>query len=337
MERMMEEENYMDILIAGFLAGETTPEQNQELNKWLETSEQNRKYFENHKLIFSTSSRLKNWREFDANKAWRKLHIDSKADGRAIPLRRNSTTWLAVAASIAAIATFGYLLLDQQNVTLEPVLWSTNTLTEVKRDTLPDGTLAFLNKETEIAFAYNETEKLKTVALLGEAYFEIENEKEERFQIEIDELIIEDIGTSFNVNAYPKSELITVIVEKGEVALYTLNDPGIRVLAGETGIFNKTTKSFAKISEADPNALAYKTRYFSFNNTLLSNIVASMEEVYDVKILLENEMLRNCRITVTFRDEEIDTIMDIIAATLELEVRKINTTEFELHGNGCVE
>jgi ferric-dicitrate binding protein FerR (iron transport regulator) len=62
-----------------------------------------------------------------------------------------------------------------------------------------------------------------------------------------------------------------------------------------------------------------------------------MEEVYDVKILLENEMLRNCRITVTFRDEEIDTIMDIIAATLELEVRKINTTEFELHGNGCVE
>ena len=333
----MQEEDYMDILIARFLAGETTHEQNQELNNWLESSEQNRKYFENHKLIFSTSSRLKDWQEFDADKAWQKLQLDSRADRRIIPLRTNSTTWLGVAASIAVIATFGYLLWNRQNVIPEPPLWSTNTLTEVKQDTLPDGTLAFLNKGTELEFVYKEAEKLKTVALQGEAFFEIENEKEDRFQIEIDELIIEDIGTSFNVNAYPKSELITVIVEKGEVALYTLSDPGIRVLAGETGIFNKTTKSFAKISEADPNALAYKTRYFSFNNTLLSNVIASLEEVYEVKVLLENEKLRNCRITVTFRDEEIDTIMDIIAATLELKVRKINVNEIELQGDGCME
>lgn len=331
---MGEKEPYIEILIAKHLAGEASRQEEMEFEQWLDGSEDNRKYFDDLKVIYSTAGNLKEWQVYDTDKAWKELNIGNQ-ETKVISIRRN-TQWLAVAASVIIVATLSYLFFFNPTSPETPSqAWSTQTIAEVKQDTLPDGTLAFLNKSTELIFNFDSKDNLKKVSLEGEAYFDIENEKEERFQIEIDELIIEDIGTSFNVNAYPGSELVTVLVEKGEVALYTLTDPGIRVKAGETGIYNKTTSSFALISETDLNAIAYKTRYFSFNNTLMENVISSLEDVYDIKINLGNERLKQCRITVTFKDEEIDDIAEIIAATLELEFHRIDEKTIEFKGDGC--
>jgi len=332
---MKELENHIDILIAKYLAQEANVSERKEVEDWINASSGNKQYFENEQTIFTKSSNVKEWQQFDSDKAWQKLKekIDGKS-GRIVSIRP-LLTWYNIAASVLLVATIGYFFLNSWNNSLQPVPWTTNAVAEVKQDTLPDGTLVFLNKSTEIAFSRNEKGNKKQVAIEGEAYFEIENKKEESFQIEVGELIIEDIGTSFNVNAYHKSELVTVIVEKGEVALYTKSDPGIRVFPGETGIFNKTTKSFAKISEADPNALAYKTRFFSFNNTLLESVISSINEVYNVNIMLSGSKLKNCRISVTFRDEKLDSILEIIADTLELKIKKVNENEIILEGEGC--
>jgi len=332
---MMKAENHIDELIAKYLSGEAEGSEVKELQDWMGMSADNKRYFENEKVIFDTSSRLKGWEEYDADMAWVRLkdHLNNNRTGKIISFRPNFV-WYSIAASILLVATLGYLFYGRNKaVPVEP--WSTNSLAEVKQDTLPNGSPVFLNRGTEISYSFDKKDNLHQVSVQGEAYFDVDRTKEEGFQIEIGDLIIEDIGTSFNVNAYPKSELVTVIVEKGEVKLYTPTDPGIHVFAGETGIYNKSTGTFAKISEADPNALAYKTRYFSFNNTLLENVIASLNEVYNVNIMLSQQKLKNCRITVTFRDEEIDSIVDIIAATLELKVKKVNENEIILEGEGC--
>jgi ferric-dicitrate binding protein FerR (iron transport regulator) len=149
------------------------------------------------------------------------------------------------------------------------------------------------------------------------------------------EVFIKDIGTSFNVKAYPNSDTIIVTVESGEVQFYTLKDSGLQLKAGEAGIYSKSLKTFSKLAKADTNALAYKTKIFNFKNTELKKAIEMINEVYSSKIKLANESIGHCKLTVSFSNDKIEDIVEIIAETLGLQAEKKNNA-FLLSGTGCV-
>ena len=111
-------------------------------------------------------------------------------------------------------------------------------------------------------------------------------------------------------------------METGEIKFYTLENEGLNLKGGETGIYDKVSKSFARLVQADTNILAYKTHVFNFNSTDLGSIVETLNEVYTVKIRLKNEKLSNCLLTVSFKGEPIESIAEIIAETLGLTLIK---------------
>src|SRR4029077_17656407 len=80
----------------------------------------------------------------------------------------------------------------------------------------------------------------------------------------------------------------------------------------------------SKLVKIDTNSLSYKTKIFSFNNTDLGSVVDKLNEVYDSKIRLANEALRDCHLTVNFNDDKLDTVIDILAETLNLTVTRPN-------------
>ena len=92
---------------------------------------------------------------------------------------------------------------------------------ETKSDTLPDGSGVFLNKKTELAYTFDKKEKSHVVKLKGEAYFNIQHENDKNFIIDAAGVFIRDIGTSFNVKAYPEDNTVEVVVEEGKVMFYT--------------------------------------------------------------------------------------------------------------------
>ena len=93
--------------------------------------------------------------------------------------------------------------------------------TETVADTLPDGSDVVLNKQTQLAYKFDQKKKVHTVKLKGEAYFNIQHDSTKTFIVDIDGVMIKDIGTSFNVKAYPESNTVEVVVESGEVMFYT--------------------------------------------------------------------------------------------------------------------
>jgi transmembrane sensor len=179
-------------------------------------------------------------------------------------------------------------------------------------------------------------EKKRKVKLKGEAFFEIAEKKEAPFILEVAGVIIEDIGTSFNVRAYPGQQLVEVYVETGEVSFYTLDNPGLRIQAGETGVYDKLSKTFSKPNEGDENILAYKTGIFVFRDATLRTVIETLNEAYEVKLKLENPQVENCRITVTFKNESMDVISEVIAETLKLSIEK-SENEILLKGNECAQ
>ena len=51
-----------------------------------------------------------------------------------------------------------------------------------------------------------------------------------------------------------------------------------------------------------------------------------MNDVYDIKLISESNAVLSCRITVTFEDEPIQEIAEIIAETLGLQIIKDSNT-----------
>jgi transmembrane sensor len=326
--------NHIDELIGKHLAGETTAEEKVIVHSWISSSDENRRYFDHFKLIFENAVRVKSIPHFDTDEAWKRMRskLGSEKDEKIVSIRPSSLNYFyRIAASILIVALVGYFTYDwMSGDTISPVeVVSDKT---IATDTLPDGSGVFLNKETKLAYAFDKKSKQHKVKLKGEAYFNINHNDDKTFIVEAGEAFIKDIGTSFNVKAYPELNTIEVVVEEGEVMFYTETNTGISLRAGGKGIYHKSTKTFT-VEDAEPNVTAYKTRFFIFSDSELSAVVDELNSVYDQKIVI-SPALKNCRLTVSFNNEELTEITSVIAETLGLTRREVNG-EIVLEGTGC--
>ncbi len=322
-------------MIGKVLAGEASAEEQVRLHAWLANSADNHKYLDQIKTIFQKAASHPEPLHFDADAAWKKVKVkltESREDKtRMLPLF-NSKAFLRMAAGVIFLLGVAFFTYQWLNLPAETLAVSSNDV--MVQDTLPDGSSAFLNKKSSITYEYNPRKKTRRVKLKGEGFFEVKHEEEKPFIVEAQEVLIRDIGTSFNVKAYLESDTIVVTVKTGEVQIYTLNNEGLNLKVGEAGIYRKSLRQFSRLEKLDTNALAYKTGVLSFNNTDLKSVIAKINEVYNSRIKLENAALCSCRLTVNFHNDTLDTLVEVIAETLKLTVTR-NKKEILLNGPGC--
>ncbi len=333
---MRTNDNDIDELLAKYVAHEATTGERAIVESWRTENAANAKYLDQVNTIFNQATALKESQQFDTDAAWAKVKSKlGKRETRTIefkPQTLNFNTWLRIAASIVVVLGIGYYAMQFLSKPVD--VYSQHATTTVVKDTLPDGSTAVLNKKSSLAYEYNPRKKTRKLKLVGEAYFNVKHEETKPFIIETQEVIIEDIGTTFNVKSYPQNNIIEVFVESGEVRFYTNDNKGLYLKQGETGIYNKISKSFARLVETDTNILAYQNHIFHFNNTDLGTIIDEINEVYNVKLVTVKEQLRGCRITVDFKGESLESIIDIISETLNLTVTK-QDEKIMLDGNVC--
>lgn len=319
--------NDIDDLIGKVLSGEATADEARTVDNWRNASAENEKYYSHLELIFAKAATNQVKIDFDADEAW--IKVQRKLT------KTKTINWqpLRIAAGIVLLVTTGILIYREFNK--PPQAMALVSGTQVLSDMLPDSSTVVLNKRSSIEFTYSPKEKTRKVKLKGEGFFDIKHEEEKPFVIETEDALVRDIGTSFNVRSYPDKDTIEVVVQTGVVQFYTLKDPGMMINAGETGIYSKRGKFFAKLPKSDTNVLAYKTRVFSFHSTDLRSVIEQINEVYDSKIKLANDNIARCQLTVTFRNEELDNMIDVITETLALTAERNDKKEIILNGPGC--
>jgi ferric-dicitrate binding protein FerR (iron transport regulator) len=326
---------HIDELIGKYLAGEAARDEVHIVETWANESDGNRKYFDHCKLIFDRSTSVKDLQRFDADAAWAKFKSRMNSTGvRTIGGNEKKSDrdyyWMA-AASVIVLLGIGFILYRMSAPAVAPQ-FEVAAGTTTKTDTLPDGSEVFLNKRTELTYTYDNDKKNHVVKLRGEAYFNIQHEENKTFIVDVAGVFIKDIGTAFNVKAYPDSTNIEVIVEEGSVMFYTDTDSGVYLSANGKGIYNKLTKKFS-VDKPGENATSYKTKFFSFSDTDLESVIAALNNVYHKQIVIDRN-LYNCHLTVSFNNENIDEIAAVIAETLGLTVTS-SANEIRLEGPGC--
>lgn len=321
---MWEAENIED-LIGKYIVGEATEAEILDLNEWCALSPQNQKYLDDSVFIFQ-NSQLPDQQDFDGEKAWDKVKSEISKNGTKnrllIPI------W-GIAASVVLVLAFSFLFYRQYTKPEEFKYISEN---QVMTQTLPDLTEISLNQTSRVEVEYNERKKTGIIHVSGEVLINIPESKKVEWTVQTANLLIQDIGTIFNVKAFPESETVEVSVQEGVVRFFSESEEGITLQAGELGTYDKTTNTFFK-AVADPNVTAYKTRNFSFYEQELQQVIDQLIKIYGREIILDGN-IGKCKLTVDFENEKLETILSIIGETMSLDIT-YDSNQIRISGEGC--
>ncbi|MEE1964414.1 FecR domain-containing protein [Allomuricauda taeanensis] len=224
--------------------------------------------------------------------------------------------WARVAASIALMAGVAYSVHIYTKVEekVEPIVEMTKT-TEWGQKlnlTLADGTQIRLNSGSTITYPDRFEGDVREVVLEGEAFFDVAKNPDKPFVIRSGEVLTTVLGTSFNINTYPDSQQIAVTVASGKVKVAS-HENEIHLGPNEQGIFDKKTKTISKKMTDIATFLNWKDGIIHFEDTSVAQVTESLERWYGVTFVFENENLRNCHVTATYKNEMLPAVMESIA------------------------
>ena len=301
-----------------YLLGEASDPEKQTVLDWIATDAANKRYFDQFKLIWDTSKELVLDSPVDENKAWQRFQqrVQPKT---ATPVKRIGFTPLRIAAAIALLIGMtigGYLVYNSLNPPKELYIYAEH---QVVKDTLPDGSVVTLNKRSLLSFPQKFKGNKREVVLKGEAFFNVQPDKQKPFIIYAGDADITVVGTSFNVKSIDGNT--EVVVETGIVRV-TKNGQTIELKAGERTTLTKETKTPVKEAVTDKLYNYYRTREFVCDDTPLWKLVDVINEAYDVNIIFGREELRNIPITSPFYNQSLDQVLEVISLTLNIKVIK---------------
>lgn len=296
--------NDTDRLLARYFAGELSPQDRIRLEKWLAESQEHEDYF------FELTSLYQNmgtgeYPSFDVQKAIEILeeHIN-KTSLKTVSHKRNKRKPLAwIIGAAAAVAILFFIFNRKQD---NPI----TTITEKGLYSFADSTKINLI-EGEISFCKNGTRD--TIYLKGKASFEMQSEKAESKIVKAGNVYVKDIGTKFTVEANTPDSIFVSVTE-GEVLFYSDNNTGINLKTNQCGYYlSKNNKFYMEVMRGN----------FQFKGTPLGEVITQLNTFYGQQIELKDKSIQDLPITVTFTKEDLSTILDVVAITLNLKVDHI--------------
>ena len=274
-----------------------------------------------------------NWQKFKA-----KIQTDHP-ESVDPPIRRLAAYWRYAAAAIVLLV--GLWFVFQPNVTgLEETSVATNNQ-QIKKITLPDHSVVWLSKNSSISFDKNlDKNRIRTVTLQGEAFFEVNADALQPFQVETPHGLIESLGTSFNVRALNGEGQTEVQVVQGMVALRRKDrDEKIEVPADFVEYIQagtgKLSKDIVKSTKTFASTQVWRTRTINLETRTLGEAQEVLRRYSDFRIEFSNPGMANCIATWTLRLDQPEESLQLLEKTGIFRLQKTSKSNFRLVGKAC--
>lgn len=330
------ETNYQEnilTLIAKNLNGIADLEEVFQLNVWLESSDENRKYYEQVKNIWDVSDNRMDYADIDESKA---LKNTLKRIKQA-PVRENLWfLWQKVAAILFIPLLIGSLLWIRtvprsQNRTSNEVVYNEvhaafGTRSKLR---LSDSSLVWLNSGSTLRYPVKFEKIQRKVFLSGEAYFEVESDESKPFIVETPTLQIKATGTKFNVQEYYAHPVSEVMLLSGKITVNECNNSSednssiSELKPNQFLSYNRETREKHIINEDVLRYVAWKDGKLVFRNDPLERVLAKLSLMFNVEIDLQGDQLKNYRYHATFQDESLEEILKLLRLSAPLNFREI--------------
>ena len=318
---------YYTGLIIRYFSGEASPGDILELEAWVTADATHRDLFREYQ---------KTWQLLDSTQTIASAELDHEwavLKSKIVNRKSKIVAWsLRAAAVFVLLAIPAFLLFHFLASPIENQLAAGN---EVKEYTLPDGTVVTLNAGAVLSCPSKFSGNSRNVMLEGTAWFEVAHDKAKPFIIASGNARIQVVGTSFFVNTHTLSNTKEIILASGKVKVYYENNPSKMsfLSPGDKAELTADGNAIITTSNEDANYLAWKTKHMVFCNTSLNEVVALLIQVYHTNILISDNRLSDSRITATFDKQSLESVLNVLKATLDLQIRNTGAG-IELSGRG---
>lgn len=318
-------------------AGETTPEEDAILLAWRKQTSRNEEEYQTSRKLFDAATRHYSKSivpDIDVETEWKVFlkKVDAEKPVPQLKPASSFSSMLRIAATVLLLVASGALVYYYATKNDQLVFQTTASLETI---TLPDGSTVILNRNSRIEYNSNFGGGNRNIALRGEAFFDVKKNTSLPFVISARNTTIEVVGTSFNVLAYDSIADVEVIVKTGVVrfSVPELNKT-LELTPGEKGAFASDNNAVNETINEDLNYEAWNTRKLVFNETHISEVVEAINKAYHTDVVLTGTVSDSCLLTVTFDNQSLDAVLNVLANTLNLNYTRIGN-RVEIISAGC--
>ena len=358
------EDNIKD-LIANYVAGEYSMEEEILIHEWINKSEENKRYYFETKIAWNRVIAGYNPYGIDTKTRWEKVNsrIGKKSDF-------NVRNFFKIAASIIILFSLGFSahwILQKSNLLNKTIVYHEVIAPFGSRTQLylSDGSKVWLNAGSALRYPSDYSPLSREVFLKGEAYFDIVTDKSNPFIVNVHHIKVKAYGTKFNVKAYPEEDLIETTLEEGRVSLKLDDKKGevflkenqkayIPIKSNEikikeetkkpspTKTKNATSRKNQILKELEKKPLlveknivpelstSWKEEEWIFKRTTMEEMSRLLERRYDVAISFRTRETGYLEFSGTIRDETLEMMLKAMSLIAPIKY-EINGKEVEIY------
>jgi transmembrane sensor len=318
-------------LLAKYFSGNASENEVLQVKNWRNESDENSTEFIQHASNWNITSDV----QVDTKKAFSNVLSNIEMDNQILMHSKPAfPAYLKYAAILLIGVGVVFFGINYKN-DLSNVKIAFQTLDKQTREViLLDGSKVYLSENSSIAYVNDFEGATREITLKGKAFFDIKRNENKPFIVRTDNSEIKVLGTSFLVDCH-LGESTEVVVKTGKVSVVKNSMPNSNTIELNPGEVGMVKIDVEKSVNQNANYLAWQTKIIDFSHAEMSEVVNVLEEVYFVDIKLSDTNINNCSLTAKFDHREIDTVLEIISQTFNMNLQKKGKSNFILSGVGC--
>ena len=302
-------------LIQKYISGDATQEEKEEIARWLQADEKNRKQLLSYRKMYD----LTIWQE-----ELTPLAECETAFGFGSKAKRIGFELVKIAAIfLIALLTYRYFLPpsgeEQKKTVMQSLFVPAGQRAEI---CLADGTKVWLNAMTTLTFPNNFTGNQRKITLNGEGYFDVAKDPERPFIVETDKYDITATGTEFNVIAYKGTSTFETALLEGSVEVSSANTGQHIQMTPHTYLFSDNGK-LVKAAIEHTNYFLWREGLICFYDEPVGKMIDKLQLYYDIRIDVQNKQLLDNRYTGKFRSKDgVEHVLRVLRLSNKFTYKK---------------
>ncbi|MFC4870976.1 FecR family protein [Negadavirga shengliensis] len=190
---------------------------------------------------------------------------------------------------------------------------------EKLRLTLPDQTKVVVNSLSTISFSSDFGNANREIYLEGEAFFDIEPDKDRPFKVHTGSVLTTATGTAFN--AFSRDQTVKIALTEGSVIVSHATDE-VALSPGEMANYHQNNPKGLIASKFNPDDVtAWKEGRISYKNKKFSEILRILEDWYGVEFVIQGSINKNRTVSGVFNNESLEDILTGLSFTMDFEYK----------------
>lgn len=174
---------------------------------------------------------------------------------------------------------------------------------------LSDGTKVYMNSQSKFEYWSPFLEKERIVRIQGEVYIEVAQKESSPFKVQLNNLEITVLGTSFNIKAYDKSKAIKVTLKSGSIEAKTVKSKYIIEPGQQIYLDRETNYALVKHVNVE-DEISWRNGIYTFKDEALSEISRVIEDWYEIEVVFENIEAKEALYTgIIKKNEDLDVFV----------------------------